>query len=455
MRGQIETLTLKQLDFAAGLVSDLDLRGLITKKLAKFANMAFPKPEIIMKNPTSSASHGPDSPSTLSSRLASIDAYRGLVMFLMMAEVLHLSKMKEAFSKSTFWSTLAYHQTHVEWRGCSLHDMIQPSFSFLVGAALPFSLAARKSRGEPVWASILHAAWRALLLTFLGVFLRSMHSPSTRFTFEDTLSQIGLGYLPLFLIALGKPRWRWIALVVILAGYWAAFWAHPLPGPDFDYATAGVSSDWKHNATGLAAHWDKNTNAAWAFDRWFLNLFPQPGGKPFQFNSGGYSTLSFIPTLGTMLLGLIAGGWLRGDSAWWKKILWLTITGAVALAAGLALDHFGICPNVKRIWTPSWVLFSGGICLLALAAFYLVLDVVGFKFWAYPLEVIGANSIVAYCMAHVLDDFVVDSFHIHLGKNVFKALGEAYEPVVQGGVVLIVYWLILFWMYRKRIFLRI
>ncbi len=385
-----------------------------------------------MKNAASTVTPSPDSPTSASWRLASIDAYRGLVMFLMMGEVLHLSRMKEAFSKSTFWQTLAFHQSHVEWRGCSLHDMIQPSFSFLVGAALAFSLAARKSRGEPVWASILHAAWRAFVLTLLGVFLRSMHSPSTRFTFEDTLSQIGLGYLPLFLIGLAKPRWRWIALVVILAGYWAAFWAYPLPGSDFDYSAAGVSSNWKHNATGLAAHWNKNTNAAWAFDRWFLNLFPQPEGKPFKFNSGGYSTLSFIPTLGTMLLGLIAGGWLRSDWPWWKKTLWLTLTGEVAFGAGYALDYYGICPNVKRIWTPSWVLFSGGLCLLAIAAFYLVLDVLRFKFWAFPLVVIGANSIVAYCMAHVLDDFVVDSFHIHLGQNVFKAFGEPYEPVVQG-----------------------
>src|SRR5215213_7707013 len=87
-------------------------------------------------------------------RLGSIDAYRGFVMFLMMAEVLHLSEVARANPDSSFWKLLAYHQSHVEWVGCSLHDLIQPSFSFLVGVALPFSLASRLRRGEPLWLSV-------------------------------------------------------------------------------------------------------------------------------------------------------------------------------------------------------------------------------------------------------------------------------------------------------------
>ena len=121
-------------------------------------------------------------------------------MFLMMAEVLRLRQMADAFPKSDVWEFLAHHQTHVEWRGCSLHDLIQPSFSFLVGVALPFSLASRRRRGEPLWLSTLHAIWRLVLLAYLGIFLRSMGSSQTNYTFEDTLTQIGLGYFPLFLL---------------------------------------------------------------------------------------------------------------------------------------------------------------------------------------------------------------------------------------------------------------
>src|SRR3954468_22243494 len=162
------------------------------------------------------------SPASPPARVASIDAYRGLVMFLMLAEVLRLPRMAKTFPGSPFWHFLGTHQSHVEWAGCSLHDLIQPSFSFLVGAALPFSLTARAARGQGTAKMVAHAAWRALLLVLLGVFLRSVGKPRTNFTFEDTLSQIGLGYLPLFLLALGPPKGWWAALAAILVGYWAA-----------------------------------------------------------------------------------------------------------------------------------------------------------------------------------------------------------------------------------------
>lgn len=391
--------------------------------------------------------------SVASGRVGSIDAYRGFVMFLMMAEVLQLSRVARALPESGFWRWLAYHQTHVQWRGCSLHDLIQPSFTFLVGVALPFSLASRARRGELLGRSLVHAAWRSLVLVALGIFLRSVGRPSTYFTFEDTLTQIGLGYFPLFVIGLGSARLRWLALVVIVVGYWAAFAWYPLPGPDFDYAAAGVPADWPHHASGFAAHWNKNTNAAWAFDRWFLNLFHRE--QAFTNNGGGYATLSFIPTLGTMLLGLIAGGWLRQEAAAWKKLAWLLAAAVPALAAGYAADRSGICPSVKRIWSPSWVLVSGGWCFLLLAGFYAAIDLPGWPGWSYPLRVIGANSIAAYVMAHLFGDFIAGSFRTHLGPHVFDRWGEAYAPLIGGAAVLAVYWLILWWMYRRRIFVRI
>ena len=140
-------------------------------------------------------------------RLGSIDAYRGLVMFLMMAEVLRLSKISAAFPDNAVWKFLAHHQTHVPWAGCSLHDLIQPSFSFLVGVSLPFSIASRQAKGQSrVW-MLFHALWRAVVLVLLGVFLRSVGRQQTNWTFEDTLSQIGFGYVPLFLLGLTKQRW--------------------------------------------------------------------------------------------------------------------------------------------------------------------------------------------------------------------------------------------------------
>jgi predicted acyltransferase len=386
-------------------------------------------------------------------RVAALDAYRGLVMFLMMAEVLRFSEIANAFPQSEFWAFLARHQSHAPWAGCTLHDLIQPSFTFLVGAALPFSLASRFARGQSTGRILLHAAWRALILVVLGIFLRSVGRDHTNFTFEDTLSQIGLGYFPLVLLAFSPRRVWLIALIAILVGYWLAFAVYPLPRPDFDYSVVGVSPNWQFNYSGFAAHWNKNTNLAWRFDTWFLNLFARP--TPFGFNEGGYATLSFIPTLGTMILGLFAGDRLRRDGPTSATVGRLIITGVVLLAAGWAADATGVCPSVKRIWTPSWTIYSGGWCFLILAAFYAVMDVAGLRSWAFPLRVIGVNSIAAYCMAHLIHSFIVDSARTHFGRDVFHRFGAEYAPLASGIVVLAGYWLILFWMDRRRVYLRV
>jgi len=134
-------------------------------------------------------------------RIASVDVYRGFVMLLMMAESLSFSTVSEALPNSSLWHLLAFNQSHVAWTGLSLHDMIQPSFTFLVGVVLPFSIAGRKQRGASRSSILLHSVRRSLILICLGIFLRSIYSGQTNFTFENTLTQIGLGYT--LLVVLG------------------------------------------------------------------------------------------------------------------------------------------------------------------------------------------------------------------------------------------------------------
>jgi predicted acyltransferase len=318
---------------------------------------------------------------------------------------------------------------------------------------LPFSIANRLARGQTRKILTLHAVWRALILILLGVFLRSIGRNLTNWTFEDTLSQIGMGYVFLFLLGFTSIRTQWAVFALVLLGYWAGFALYPAPSPEFDYTQVGVPKDWPHLMSGFAAHWNKNSNLAWAFDTWFLNLFPRE--NPFKFNGGGYATLSFIPTLGTMILGLIAGGIIRSDRKPWEKIRWLAVAGILGLLVGTLLGLLQVCPVVKRIWTPSWTLFSGGWCFLLLAGFYLVLDVWNRKGWAFPLVVIGMNSIAAYCIAHLFESFVQKALITHLGGNFFNFAGAAYSPLVKGALTLMIFWLILLWMHRRKIFLRI
>ena len=403
-------------------------------------------PPVMQTVPTAPAT------ATLAPRNIAVDAYRGFVMLLMMGEVMNFAAEARAFPDSLFWRILGYNQTHVEWAGLSLHDTIQPGFTFLVGVALPYSLHSRQRKGQSFTRQLLHTILRSLILIALGIFLRSLNSTQTYFTFEDTLTQIGLGYTFAFLLARCQPKWQWIAFAGILFGYWLAWALYPAPGPNFDYAAVGVPADWHHNFTGFAAHWNKNSNLGQAFDVWFLNLLPR--ASRFVDNGGGYLTLSFIPTLGTMLLGLRAGEWFR-SAAPRIPIKRFLIAGTLLIAASLLLHFTGICPIVKRIWTPSWTLFSGGLCFFFLAAFSWIIDVKQYRRWAFPLVVVGINSIAAYLLVHLWEDFIVNNLHIHLGHHPFRIFGPAFEPLMTGIAVMLIYWTILYWMYKGKIFLRI
>ncbi len=387
-------------------------------------------------------------------RVASIDAFRGFVMFLMLAEAMHLWTLHDAFPASTFWAIIAFNTTHVPWQGCSLHDLIQPAFSFLAGASLPFSIASRRGKGESFGTMLAHAVRRSLTLILLGIFLRSMQRPMTYWTFEDTLTQIGLGYTFLFLLTFASKRVQIGVFTAILVGFWGAFVLYPLPPANFDYQSVGVPPNWPHLYTGFLAHFNMNSNLSWAFDRWFLNLFPRE--SPFLDNDGGWSTLSFIPTLATMMLGVWAGEWLkRPDRTTSDKFRGLVTWGVALVLGGLVLQWLHLCPIVKRIWTSSYTLYSGGLVILLLAGFYALVELKGWKRWTFPLMVIGANSIAVYVMSWTIEHFVSENLVRHFGHAPFLLLGAPFEPVLRGATVLLVFWSILYWMYRQRIFVRV
>lgn len=394
-----------------------------------------------------------------SDRLVSLDAYRGLTMLAMASGGLGLHqvavKIQERDGATPFWDLVEYHFEHAQWVGCALWDLIQPSFTFMVGVAMAYSCASRQAHGQSWWQMFRHAVVRSLILIFLGVFLRSNNSTQTYFTFEDVLSQIGLGYTFLFLLW-GRPRWfQFATAIAILVGYWCLFYFWPLPPSDFDRTSVGVSQAWfeEHGLSGTAAHWNKNTNAASDFDQWFLNLFPRK--KPFVYNSGGYQTLSFIPSLVTMIFGLLCGELLRGPASARNKFWCLVAAGLLGLASGQLLHTTGICPIVKRIWTPSWTLFSTGWTCLFLAGFYGVVDMLKWRWWTFPLIVVGMNSITMYVMAELTEHWFDRTLQIHFGSRVFEFLSAPYQPLLHHVWVLFAMWLVCYWLYRQRIFIRI
>jgi predicted acyltransferase len=216
----------------------------------------------------------------------------------------------------------------------------------------------------------------------------------------------------------------------------------------------GVSKPWaQEHLQGLRPAWHKNANVGHALDLWLLNQLPV--AEPFRFNRGGYQTLNFVPSLATMLFGLMAGELLRSRRSARQKLAWLVGAGVAGLLVGVVLDVTGVCPIVKRIWTPSWALLSTGWCLLILAAFYAVVDVLGYRRWAFPLIVVGLNSIAIYCMGMTLKTWVTRTLQTHFGSNVFLAWGPLYEPMLHFTLVGLVFWLACYWMYRQKIFVRI
>ena len=371
-------------------------------------------------------------------------------MLLMASAGLGVSQVAKSFPDSPVWQFLGVQCDHAAWAGCTLWDLIQPAFMFMVGVALPWSVANRQGRGQSFASMFGHALMRSLLLVLLAVFLTSNWSKQTEWVFTNVLAQIGLGYPFLFLLAFTKPRTQWLAAFGILFLYWLVFALFPLPPADFAWTDVGVPDNWPH-LSGFAAHWEKNTNFAAVFDHWFLNLFPT--ATPHTYSSGGYQTLGFIPSLATMTFGLIAGRLLHSDLAMTEKLKRLVIAGVAGIFLGKAIELLGLCPIVKRIWTPSWAIFSGGVVTLILAGFVAVVDWRGWKRWTFPFVVVGLNPITLYCLWQLSGGFIRQQFQIHLGRDVFATLGQLWGPALERGSTLIILWLILLWMYRRKIFL--
>ncbi len=407
-------------------------------------------------------------------RLLSLDVYRGLIMISLAFSGFGLAATAqnhlETSPDSSFWQEVKFQFSHVEWIGCAYWDLIQPSFMFMVGVSMAYSYAKRKGLGHSYRRMLGHAVCRSIILIFLGIFLisNSANRTVTNWSLMNVLTQIGLGYAFLFLLWGRKFRVQAIAAVVILIGTGAVYQSYRDAGIDLQTggAEVGVSQQWaEQHLDGLPAAWHKNANVGHAVDLVILNGLPQK--EAFKFNHGGYQTINFIPSLATMLFGLMCGELLRSGYSVWSKLVLLLAAGIGGVVIGqllhssatTPLELFG--PSVKRIWTPTWVIFSTGCCCLILASLYAIIDVAKLRRgWTFPIVVVGMNSIAIYCMAQTLKGWTARTLQKHIGanlgvENIFAVAGADYAPTVEKCLVGLVFWLICWWMYRNKVFIRI
>jgi len=453
-------------------------------------------------------------------RLVSLDAYRGFIMTMLAASGFGIFRFAQLDPDNSVWQIWDYetfqqlkpHFTHPPWEsitgwvGVSFWDLIQPAFMFMVGVAMPFSYARRGAMGSSNSRRLFHAVFRAIILILMGVFLASLNSVSTKWIFTNVLAQIGLGYVFAYLLLGRSTSVQLGALAMILVGYWGFFVWNPPPA-DYDYAAVKASLEDREIYEGdqeKFAAWSKNANAAYFFDKWFLNVLRTPEDPPsepaassnsraedtgengdaattisvateqgllrrwlfsnperYTFSSGGYVTLNFIPSIATTLLGILCGQLLMGQFSTGKKLATLILAAAICFGLGI-LAHHTVCPIVKRIWTPSWVLFSGGYVMWMLAAFYLVFDILPLRKLAFPLVVVGMNSIVMYMLGQMLRSWTGQHIvRTHFAGLLSAFFGEGCLELNGIGAMLaptatfVVFWLIAFWMYRNRYFVRV
>jgi predicted acyltransferase len=365
-------------------------------------------------------------------RVAAIDALRGFDMFWIVGGKELAAATLPLLPLPTDWAAQATHQLeHARWDGFTAWDLIMPLFLFVVGAAMPFSFSRRLELGHSKRDLYRKIFRRTLILFILGMAVQGNLldlNLSTLHIFANTLQAIAAGYLIAGILILNTPVWAQAAAAAILmVGYWLLLAFVPVPG---------------HGAGVIEPH----ANIAYVVDQWVLGRFIDGTNPPYTW------VLSSMTFAATVLLGVLAGHLLRSRAASWLKVALLTLLGLACLATGWAWAEFGGFPIIKHIWTSSMVLWAAGWCYLLLAAFYLVIDVIGLRFWALPFIVIGMNAITIY-VAYRFIPF--QKIAAGLVGGLARHLGDAGGEFTIALTTVLLVWLSLYHLYRQRIFLRI
>ncbi len=364
-------------------------------------------------------------------RLLSIDALRGFDMLFIMGGAGLLAALAQWFP-CDFTEALALQMDHVDWHGLRHHDTIFPLFLFIAGISFPFSLAKQRKQGRSEWAIHRKVIVRGLMLVFLGV----VYNGLLNFDFESlryasVLGRIGLAWMFAALIFIHSG---WKARVgitaLLLVGYWLVVGFVPAP----DAEGADIFS-----AQGsLVGYVDRI-------------LLP---GVIYYGNIDPEGILSVVPAIGTALLGMFTGEWVKKRSkeqgAGGKTVLWMILAGVIMLALGLLWNE--VFPINKKMWTSSFVLVVGAYSVLMFAFFYYIIDVLGWRRWTFFFMVIGMNSITIYLAQKFINfNYTVEK----LFGGLVKLMPEDSQAFFTKAAYIAVCWLFLYFLYRKRVFLKV
>jgi predicted acyltransferase len=362
---------------------------------------------------------------TLPDRIHSVDALRGFDMFWIVGGGPLVVAILKLFS-NPLPPWLERQFDHVEWEGFVAWDLIMPLFMFIVGAAMPFSVGKRVARGDSRQSIYRKVFWRTVVLFVLGMIAQGNlldFDLSKLHLYCNTLQAIAAGYL-ISSIALVELRvwWQVVLTGTLLVIYWLLMAFLPAPGlPHAVFTPDGNLAMWVDKA--LLGRFQDGTTYTWIL-----------------------SSLAFGATV---LIGVLAGHLLRSHHPGPRKALLLTGSGLGCLLGGWAWSFS--FPIIKHIYSSSMVLWSSGWSLLLLALFYWIIDVLGFRHWAFPFTIVGMNAIAAYMAPHFIQfRFTSESFlggiASHLGSY-----GSALICFGEFGSL----WVILYYLYRHRTFIRI
>jgi predicted acyltransferase len=359
-----------------------------------------------------------------SQRLLCVDALRGFDMLWIIGGAEVLVSLCKA-SGIGFLGNMEVNFDHT-WGQFHFYDIIMPLFLFIVGVVMPISFSNRIKKGADKKALYRHIIKRVIILYILGLFASGhlLTFDTTKIhLWTDTLHAIAVGYLiSSILILETNGKWQIIVTSSLLVLYWLVMALIPVPGHG-----AGI--------------YDRDVNLALYVDNLILGHW--------QEGSGWTYILTNMTFICSVMLGVFAGQLLQSDHNPMKKVGLLALIGVCCI---IVAKVWGIWfPIIHHLWTSSLVLFAGGISFLLLALFYLVIDVWGYKKWAFFFVVIGMNAIAVYVATHL--------FNFTLIGNVFvgglsRHLGE-WANFVKESAALVVIWLILYHMYRRKIFIKV